>query len=366
MIICSGCGHANGPGDAFCGSCGGFLEWDGEAVPAARVPAARVPAARAADAAAPLPAPAPPEPSPALSVRLPQAEHERPDPVRPDPVDLGPADLYCGLCGSGNAAGRSFCRRCGAPLADVRPDEHVGWWRRLWRAVRRRLRGGPTYAAGERPGRWSRLGDVAASSGRRPRRWWRPRMPARLSLGRLALPVALLSLAGMGLAPVRAAVTDQAFALYHRVSSVVAPRYVPVSARDATATSAQRHHDASMAIDQNTLTWWAEDRPGRGAGERLTVRFDRPVDLARVTVHNGAAEAAFPFRPRVRGLRVTLRGPDGTVDQRRVVLSDTRGLQVVEVEGHEVTRATLRILSTYAGQKSSAASVAEVGFLAKQ
>jgi hypothetical protein len=358
MIICSGCGHANGSGDAFCGSCGAFLEWDGEAVPAGRVPAAR-----AADVAAPLPRPEPPE---LLSARVPQAEHERPDPVRPDPVDLGPADLYCGTCGSGNAAGRSFCRRCGAPLADAPEEEHVAWWRRWWRALRRSLRRDTTYAAGERPGRWARLGDVAASSGRRPRRRWRPRMPARLSLGRLALPVAMLSLAGLGIAPVRAAVTDKGFDLYRQVRSVVAPRYVPVSASGATATSAQRGHDASMAIDQNTLTWWAEDRPVRARGERLTVRFDRPVDLSRVTVHNGAAGAAFPFRPRVRGLRVTLRGPDGILDQRRVVLADRRGMQVVEVAGSDVTRLTLRILSTYAGQKSSAASVAEVGFLAKQ
>ena len=181
MIICSGCGHANGQGDAFCGSCGGFLEWDGEPV-----------------AAVPAPRPALVEAVPAQhSVRVPQAEHERPAPVRPDPVDLGPADLYCGSCGAGSASGRSFCRRCGAPLADAAPDERVGWWRRLWQALRNRFGGRRTYAAGERPDGWAKLHDASASGGSRKRKWWRPRMPARLSLGKLALPLAILSLVGL-------------------------------------------------------------------------------------------------------------------------------------------------------------------------
>jgi hypothetical protein len=191
-------------------------------------------------------------------------------------------------------------------------------------------------------------------------------MPARLSLGKAAMPIALLSLVGFGIAPIRAAVTEKAFGAYHSVRGVVAPRYVPVSASGATSSSAQDGHEASMAIDQNTLTWWAEGRTGRGKGERLTVRFDRPVDLARLTVHNGAAEAQYPFQPRVRGLRVTLRGPDGVVDERRVRLADERDRQVVEVDGHGVTSVTLRILSTYAGQQGTAASIAEVGFFAKQ
>jgi hypothetical protein len=90
------------------------------------------------------------------------------------------------------------------------------------------------------------------------------------------------------------------------------------------------------------------------------------VDLARLSVHDGAAEAAFPFQPRIRGLRVTLRGPHGVIDERRVVLADKPTLQEVTVDGHGVTRVTLRILSTYAGQKGTAASLAEVGFFAKQ
>lgn len=363
MIICSGCGHANGTTDAFCGSCGGFLEWDGQPV-AARV--ATLPAARQEPTLAE-PFSRRVELSPVADAgRVPEPEHERSAPVRPDPVDLGPADLYCGACGSGNAVGRHFCRRCGASLEDALRGQRLSWWRRWWRAVRSCFVHRRTYAAGERPDGWAKLSDASTSGGSTKRRWWRPRMPRRISLGKLALPLALLSIVGFGLGPVRAAVTGQVFGLYHHTKGVVAPRYVPVSASGATATSAQRTHDASMAIDQNTLTWWAEGRAGRGRGQRLTVRFDRPVDLARLTVYDGAAEAQYPFQPRVRGLRVTLRGPDGVLDERRVMLADVRKRQEIDVDGHGVTRVTLRILSTYAGQKGTAASLAEVGFFAKQ
>lgn len=377
MIICSGCGHANGTGDAFCGSCGGFLEWDGQAVaaPAAApaVTAAPVTAGVPATARATVPGqrdddvvPGTLLPEPQWSVRVPQAEHERPAPVRPDPVDLGRADLYCGQCGAGNADGRMFCRRCGASLADAVAAERLPWWRRWWRALRRRLSRRRDYAAGERPHGWANLSDAAVGARSRKRAWWKPRMPARLSLGKAAMPIALLSLVGFGIAPIRAAVTHKVFGLYHQGRQVVAPRYVPVSASGATSTSAQGTHVAAMAIDQNTLTWWAEGAPSRGRGQRLVVRFDRPVDLARVTVHDGAAEAQFPFQPRVRDLRVSLRGPDGVVDERRVRLADDRELQEIPVSGHLVTSVTFRILSTYAGQKGSAASIAEVGFFAKQ
>ena len=63
---------------------------------------------------------------------------------------------------------------------------------------------------------------------------------------------------------------------------------------------------------------------------------------------------------------MTLRGPDGVIDERRVTLADVRKLQEIEVDGHGVTRVTLKILSTYAGQKGTAASLAEVGFFAKK
>jgi hypothetical protein len=382
VIICTGCGHANGTSDAFCGSCGGFLEWDGEQVAApvaARAPAvvappaaarlAQVPAPREEPIVAPAPvagvpvAPVALAPAP-VSARPPEAEHERPAPLRPDPVDLGPADLYCGACGGGNASGRVFCRRCGSSLADALHVARPSWWRRLLARLHRPRRG---LSAGERPAGWAVAEREAGSGHKRKKRGWRRlRPPSRLSLGKAALPIAVLSLAGFGLAPVRAHVTQFVFGAWKDGRKAVAPRYVAVSASGATATSALAHHDASAAIDQNTLTWWAEGAPGRGRGQRLVVRFDRPVDLDRVAFYNGAATADFPLEPRVRGVRVTLRGAHGLVAERRTVLADKRTQQLVELSGHGVTQVIISVLSTYAGQQGSAASLSEVGFLSKQ
>jgi hypothetical protein len=49
-VICRRCGFGNVPGDQFCGSCGAFLEWEGE--PAAEGPGAvrSAPSGGAADA----------------------------------------------------------------------------------------------------------------------------------------------------------------------------------------------------------------------------------------------------------------------------------------------------------------------------
>jgi hypothetical protein len=372
VIICTGCGHANGTSDAFCGSCGGFLEWDGEQVSTPVSP--RVPAVVAAPTAAPparvpapreepVVAPAPADPAP-VSARPPAAEYERPAPLRPDPVDLGPADLYCGSCGGGNASGRAFCRRCGSSLADAVHVARPSWWRRLLARLRRTRRG---LSAGERPAGWAvPEREVGQGHKRKKRGWRRLRLPSRLSLGKAALPIAILSLAGFGLAPVRAHVTQFVFGAWKDGRQAVAPRYVPVSASGATASSSLAHHEASAAIDQNTLTWWSEGAAGRGRGQRLLIRFDRPVDLDRVAFYNGAAAADYPLEPRVRGVRVTLRGAHGLVAERRTVLADKRTQQLVEVSGHGVTQVVISVLSTYAGQQGSAASLAEVGFLSKQ
>src|SRR3954464_12123279 len=146
MIICTGCGHSNATSDAFCGSCGGFLEWDGEQVQAPVVTTAPAQLAHV---------PAPPEENPSrVSARPPDTEYERPAPLRPDPVDIGLADLYCGSCGAGNATGRAFCRRCGSPLADAERAARLSWWRRLLARLRlgRRRR---NLVAGERPEGWA-------------------------------------------------------------------------------------------------------------------------------------------------------------------------------------------------------------------
>jgi|BarGraNGADG00212_2_1021979.scaffolds.fasta_scaffold25730_2 Double zinc ribbon len=77
-MICARCGTPNGAGDAFCGSCGAFLEFAAQDVGAPEVGAA--------------------EPSAA----------------EPLLAGTGPT---CPVCGRANPAGRTFCISCGERLA---------------------------------------------------------------------------------------------------------------------------------------------------------------------------------------------------------------------------------------------------------
>ena len=106
-LVCRRCGFTNVPGDTFCGSCGAFLEWEGEV---------------AADGS-PI-SPPPPGTGPVADV---PSIPPRPDPATPP---VGPAagagaaaapdgDLVrCPACGVANAASRTFCQACGAKLGE--------------------------------------------------------------------------------------------------------------------------------------------------------------------------------------------------------------------------------------------------------
>jgi Tol biopolymer transport system component len=97
VIICRQCGHSNESSDAFCGSCGAFLEWTGEqdAPPVApdRVDEGSV---AEADSSTTLPPPI-----------------ETPT-VQPSP-DAG-SSVSCPACATPNEPDRTFCRSCGERL----------------------------------------------------------------------------------------------------------------------------------------------------------------------------------------------------------------------------------------------------------
>lgn len=97
MVVCRTCGFQNDPGDAFCGSCGDFLEWSGEPISAEEKE-------RAVE------------------------EDQRPDeeiaitPLVDGTSDgsLQPAEeTTCAECGRPNPATRTFCKHCGTRLAAV-------------------------------------------------------------------------------------------------------------------------------------------------------------------------------------------------------------------------------------------------------
>ena len=362
MTVCANCGHANEADAAFCGSCGSFLEWDGQRVEPVGKPLVSV--ART-DAVSPSDSPAHGEVEP-LRERMPEAERPRTQPVRPVVLDPGVHDLYCGRCGAGNTADRFFCRSCGSSLAAAVPVETLTWWQRFTAWLRRLFGREPRdLSVGERPSNWSTSAATASTRKKRPL-WKRVHLPTRISLGSMALPILILAVVGFGIAPIRYRVTNWGFSVYESARRTVMPRYVPVAPANASASDAAASHPAAAAIDQNLLTWWGAARPGDGSGSTLTMTFERPADIAKIGFHDGAADADFPLQPRVRELEVTLSDERGQVAAERVTLADKRDLQTFDVKGHGVRSATVRVVSTYAGQKGQATAMAEVSFFTKK
>lgn len=290
----------------------------------------------------------------------------QPGPVRPDQRRtrrapprrvrqkrrLRPGDLICGQCGEGNDPSRHYCRRCGAGLAEaetVRP----GLLDRLKGLVRRRRRPPP---AGTRPGRGGGGGGAVArgrAGRRRVLRTWFTVMKV------LAIAAVALAVVGVTVSPLRQQVAGRLGDAVDWVRRAVVPRFEPVSALTATASSESPDHPASHAVDGFHNRWWAEAAPGPGDGERLFVDFGGPVDIAKVGFLSGAGEEAFLAQPRPREVHLVFSN-GATAD---MTLEDKTEFQVFDVEGAEgVTEVEVQILSVYAGQEGEELSLREIEF----
>ncbi len=109
MTTCGKCGAENAAGDAFCGSCGAFLEFAAEEAAEEAAEQAAEQAGSAADA------------TPVLPAAPDAATVGAPVPATPDAAQTGVATPavdgpICGACGRVNPAGRTFCVSCGERL----------------------------------------------------------------------------------------------------------------------------------------------------------------------------------------------------------------------------------------------------------
>ena len=164
-ILCRRCGAANTGGDQFCGSCGAFLEWEGDAAPAPDDRRRCVPLD-------------PPPLAPAAGPAEPAAPDRAPRPNRRSPPPPPtPGFAVCPTCGSGNPPGRTFCHSCGKLL--VANPGRCGGRRRGRRqgrrgAVARACRAGSRSSSGRDSSSGSRSCSSPSSSGH-PRRRQRRR-----------------------------------------------------------------------------------------------------------------------------------------------------------------------------------------------
>jgi hypothetical protein len=248
---------------------------------------------------------------------------------------LQPGDLVCGECGEGNAPVRKFCSRCGSSLAQAEVVK-LKWWQKLFPKRKQKV-----LEAGQRPGR----------EGVKKKRKF-----SFQSILRIARPViGGLVLVGSILyavyAPFRTYVNDKFTSAKDTVLDIVQqqPKSVrpvggaantdpPLSAPIPCAE--QQGNVSCRVIDQKTNTFWEFPGPSGGLTPTLTLEFDRPVNIDRIIVRNGAGDQFTNFG-RVRELHFVF-GPANTSDD--IAIDDVPDPKEYGVEnGQNVTTLQVQI-----------------------
>jgi hypothetical protein len=312
---------------------------------AASAPAPTLPAAQAATTTAPQPAvPAGPagvrpgEQPGSLQPQAPKRPHKVVEKTKPS-RRLQPGDLICGDCGEGNAPVRKFCSRCGSSLAQAEVVKQK-WWQKLFPKRKPKV-----LEAGQRPGR----------EGVKKKR--KVAFQPVFRVGRLVIG-GLLLVGGIVYAvygPFRGFVNERFTSAKESALDVVQQDPVAVRAVELTANTEppptvpcdqQTGNVACRVIDQKTNTFWEFAPPADAFTPTLTLRFDRPVNIDRIIVHNGAGddftsfgrvtELHFVFGPGNTSADVAL---DDVPDPVEYEIDDGQNVETVQIQITEIINA---------------------------
>lgn len=297
-VICRRCGVSNTSGDQFCGSCGAFLEWEGD------------------------PTEAPPVES---------APPVVPPPLQPDP-STSEATVVCPACGHANPPTRTFCQRCGEVLesrplaAPVAPAAAVA-------------RSSPPRASGGLPswlpivagiGLLAGVGFVLASIVMRPA----PVPPGATTVPSVTFTPTL---------PPSAAVPSTS-----GVASAQPPdESVPLTPTGATASSVvgnKEKFDAAKVIDGSLKTCWQEGS-AEEKGEWIEVTFDSSR-LDYVVIYSGyqLSNDAYRANRRPENILVSVNGGEPVA----FVLADSEQPQRLDVDDTPgATKVRIEIVTTF-------------------
>jgi hypothetical protein len=313
----------------------------------------------------------PPPYDPTLGGRPPGQEWEPPKANRPKATDLGQADLYCGACGTGNAAGKRFCRKCGTSLENARVVQR-SWWQRTFGGATETERAQKGLAVGERPKNWKKLTvpeqeqamNGGAGGSKKKWKFKMPKLPSRLPGGRaLGVVLLILSAVGAGVPQARQAITGWVSGAYHSVSQVVRPNHIVVTPGSVTADTAVKDHAAAFLIDRNPETYWSELRQGSGGGSVVTIVMAEPTSLSKIGFDNGATAKEYAAEPRLKLVEVSYFDKENTRTHKETLkIDDTDKMQDFDLEGEDVSTVVIKVLDVYPGQKGRALSVREIVF----
>jgi len=362
-VICRRCGFSNVAGDQFCGSCGAFLEWEGDTAPAATPPPA---VTRADDDLAGLARPAA---MPASPVPPPVAQAA----AAAGPVAPAAGLLRCPACGIANAATRTFCQSCGARLAEAPRVGEVSR-EQIAAAVSARPTPAPpasAKAARKEPGGRSSggiagwiigvavlgilvgVGIVAASvllKSPGPASGATAAPSAQVSDGPGSSSEAASAGAGATDTPSTAASAAAGSASPAATGKVAG---VPLEITGAAASSVVdglAKFQPEMAIDGNVKTSWQEGATNE-KGQWIEFSFD-PARVDAVVLNNGygASTALYKGNLRLKKIQISVNGGAPKV----VTLKDTAKDQLIALGEHPgASRLRITIVSTYGSVKTS-------------
>jgi hypothetical protein len=423
VIVCKRCGNHNPAGDDFCGSCGAFLEWEGERIaeevvevpaelppPSGLVtrikqavmgdgpslpppaPAAATATATTATTAAPAPL-QPPSPTAAVQptsiaaalvaktpqavpptsrqpeAQAPSAAVARPKPQvkQPPTRTINPGDLVCGSCGEPNSAERNFCRRCGTSLAEVVPVKQK-WWKRSGGDKKSKV---AAAQAGERPMvAGGKGGDMAKGAKRGARKVKGGLFGGFANIRRVLALLAIIGIGtGMAVPGLRSTIMDKGGDIFKSVKNKINPSFTQVSPDDtlSIASSAAPGHEATMIADGASNTYWVAAPDATEAS--ATVTFAPPTKLVKVLITPGDQEKKEDFKAQPRPKDMFIEALDAagtTLKTAQITLEDKADPQKFDFSASDVVSVRVSVQSCYPDPALRVCGITEVEFFKKK
>ncbi|MGW0706770.1 NADase-type glycan-binding domain-containing protein [Streptomyces sp. NPDC002643] len=256
---------------------------------------------------------------------------QRPQVRAPGPESGTEGGVPCPWCATPNRPERHYCGRCAMPMAgntDAPMPGRQRWWHRL-----------PWFRAEQTP--WA--GD-------------RPRL--RRGFGRIlpwlvgALVVSLIITLVVNLDDGIQATRDH-FA-----------KRAPVGPNSVKASRSYPDHDAKLAFDKYSNTWWGPGVTQTGEGEWLEAHFDQPTRLLDVIITPGVSSKADQrdqsARPQRIEARITL--GDGSKITKFIDLDQSSGGQRRKFRVGAVTDVRFILRSAYGADAKKQVAIAEIEF----
>ncbi len=293
---------------------------------------------------------------------------------------LRPGELVCPTCGAGNDPTRQFCRIDATALHQAEVVVQTAWWRQL----------NPFSARSkqDRHRKHREQGQSVSHGGGRKKARIAYRKGVSL-FGKMGRLMAIFTIVGIGVVAfvpsLRANVTDRSEGAVDRVrdwfgyapNDPINSVSVNVSSASDLVPFAQCRPEGASSRPEDALrdgkafTYWAEGVGGTGINTVIEFEFQARIDLNSIGIFSGpgaCADADFLANPRPRSIELRFLRDDGVLEQvgsERLELIDTADFQSFEVDGDDLDRVQLVILSVYESDQGTATAIAEVEFFGK-